>query len=1051
MGIRPLLAVALLAIAIAPSRAQEGKEPVPLDKLTLPPGTVVFITNNPREANPRVNSVLLSPEEFQRLIDAAEKVRRKPAEGPEPPSVCRLALTYDAARDRVRATARYQFKASAPGTAVLLGLQKTQLVSARYDTDRLAVLGTAKESGGFTVTADETGELRLTVEADAAVVARGPQGERGCEVDLPGAAITIVDRIGLPDTARRVRINSKAVPKSLGGNEGVVLGAAKSLSLSWETPAPVVPGEPQYGVDADLHTRFAERTVETTARLTVTVQRGQVGELRVVAPPTAKIRGEAGEGDAPTAVEPPSEARRNVWTLRRTPSTDDWVIEVQLQQSTSRRPLAVTAFGVAGAGAYRGKATVIAPAGYRLNVAPHTDLVRRALPDVDGERREQYAFWSLPASGPLFDFDPQLSRSETELSTAIALQLADDSWKLTGKTDLRPLRQAIDRVEFEVPQEWHDFTVGPDELVESTTVLRETPTARTIQVRLSDPQRRPFALHFGGAIDVAADARQTTLPLPRPTTGFDKVATIEVRAAAGLVVRGTVHEGDRELPLAPSPRGDAVQAACDRVPQRIDLAWQPGRPEITATATVDVTLADNQLSLRHTFALTRPPGQVVLHGPPELAGRVRLTQGGSLQQSAPGQWTVHVAGAGQRASTLTLAYSQILPSLKPDAAVTVPLVWLDGANLIETEVRAWAGQSQQGWLSPTALPGPWSVQPLRAVGEQPRLPALIVQARGTRRPLQLQFSATDDRAPIAVIERALIQAVISADGRQTVRARYAMKPLRGGSVEFVLPPVSEFQCLLDGKKMDVPSAAQRCRVAVEPTSGRPTISVEMTYRYAQPTRGSSVVTPPRPVEPVVVGAVRWQIVAPEHELLLDPGGDCSPMWDWSWRDGLYQPLPELGIAGLNRWYRQAPAPASAEDTDPLQATLLAARPNLEPLRLWRIPGGTFLLGASLAVVGVGLLLLAVRWTPRRTGLGLIVAAGLLVAATRWPQIAVTLLVAAEPGLLVFVVTAVATLVWRRRRSRRAVFARRTRREPPTLMGSASQAHTVTAPAAGVAP
>src|SRR5262245_21583036 len=93
-------AAAALLLAAPAARADEPAKPPAkadapksraLDPLKLPPGTVIVISDNPRDALQNVEAVVLTLDEYGKLLDAAEQSKRQAAaDRPELPSVCRL-------------------------------------------------------------------------------------------------------------------------------------------------------------------------------------------------------------------------------------------------------------------------------------------------------------------------------------------------------------------------------------------------------------------------------------------------------------------------------------------------------------------------------------------------------------------------------------------------------------------------------------------------------------------------------------------------------------------------------------------------------------------------------------------------------------------------------------------------------------------------------------------------------------------------------------------------------------------------------------------------
>ena len=83
-----LFGVGLLFALIVACSAQEPKKPAEPAKggaFRLPDGTVVLFTKNPDEPNPKVDGVLLSPKEYQTLLDQAD-LGKKAKEASKPVS-----------------------------------------------------------------------------------------------------------------------------------------------------------------------------------------------------------------------------------------------------------------------------------------------------------------------------------------------------------------------------------------------------------------------------------------------------------------------------------------------------------------------------------------------------------------------------------------------------------------------------------------------------------------------------------------------------------------------------------------------------------------------------------------------------------------------------------------------------------------------------------------------------------------------------------------------------------------------------------------------------
>src|SRR5262245_55682741 len=90
------LALILLLLPAAARAAELPVEPlkVPpraLEELRIPPGTVIVVRDS-REGLGKVDAVVLSPEEYRKLVDASEQLTKlKSPSKPQLPSVCRVS------------------------------------------------------------------------------------------------------------------------------------------------------------------------------------------------------------------------------------------------------------------------------------------------------------------------------------------------------------------------------------------------------------------------------------------------------------------------------------------------------------------------------------------------------------------------------------------------------------------------------------------------------------------------------------------------------------------------------------------------------------------------------------------------------------------------------------------------------------------------------------------------------------------------------------------------------------------------------------------------
>src|SRR4051794_6503245 len=166
-----LVAALLFAVAARadeppkPPAAEPAKASRGLDALKLPPGTVILISDNPRDAVPEVGTVVLSAEEYRKLRDAAEQLQKlAAADRPEAVSACRLSGRVETrgTQEVVTLRAEFRFRTTAPRATVPVGLQRARPTAATLDDGPLAVLLPVED--GFAVQVDAPGEHKLTVD-----------------------------------------------------------------------------------------------------------------------------------------------------------------------------------------------------------------------------------------------------------------------------------------------------------------------------------------------------------------------------------------------------------------------------------------------------------------------------------------------------------------------------------------------------------------------------------------------------------------------------------------------------------------------------------------------------------------------------------------------------------------------------------------------------------------------------------------------------------------------------------------------------------------------
>ncbi len=1067
-----LLAAALLAGA----KPGQPADPPRAGAVKLPDGTIVFFTKNPDEANPPVEGVYLSPQEYKTLLDQAEQLKKlKDAPKPQAPSECRVAGKVEQRGERAVAalTLTYSFRTSAPKTVVALGCQRAFPLAARLDAGKLPVLGSGED--GLTAVIETAGEHTLAVDVEAPVGPQGAKAEVGFELGLPRAAITTL-ALAPPAGVKKLTVGVRTPADRPGELKRTTedaaalakypLGPAESLEVTWPPPtAPPTAAEAALSAEVDAAVRVGETQVETTATVRL---RGPAREWSLVLPPGADVEAKRAAPAAPRepATEPPfvstptlvrpADPAKPVWTFRPPEGAgSDWELTVTARRPRPKAgdpkhagPYPVGPFAVPTAARTAGTARVYAPPTVRLANFKHPPEVRRQ--DAPPGEEDLAAVFKFAAVGPgpkpaapLLEFDALPARAFTRVQPSYALRRTDVGWRLEAEAVVTPVRTEVEQVVIEVPAGWQSLEAGPLELVEGVQEVTAASTARQYAVRLLAPQRGPFTLTLTASYPLdPPTAREATVPLPQFPGAVGTAAKLSVTVPEGLEVKATATGPDgtgRELrPANPSAKPSAAVTAVagqfDKGVTRVHLTSQPYRPELAADVRAEVRLGDHQATVTQTIRFRAADAEVRplrLRGPAVVTGLRSAPGSPPVDPAGPGEWVLRPPADGARDFTLSVTYALPVPPRRPDqpgpVRLQVGLLWPDAATRIETTVRVWGNGSAR---RVARFDGPWRELPPEPSPDRDSLPWLTLASNGQSVPLTLELSEpADGTTPAAEVERALIQAWQADDGAVAVRGRFQLRRWSPAGVDVELPSGVVPDVTVDGKRADPalanagePGGPRLVRVPVpEPRAGR---SVLLDVRYALPPLrpsllGEIAVVPPRLPGAAFRSPTRWQVVIPHDSVPIYLGRELQPDVRWGWRRGMPAPLAAASTEELDHWVADGTDPdADGEPTasGPSGDALTARQPVPGPVRVYRFGRVKFAAVCSLAVLALGLA--ASRLRPGLVGpvLGLAGVAAAILAAG-WPQPAAQAAAAALPGVvgLAAVLAGLAALRWYYRR------------------------------------
>src|SRR5262249_43334879 len=124
---------------------------------------------------------------------------------PAPPGACKLSGAV--AGDVVHLRAEFEFETDKPKAKIALGCQKAWPTGAKLDDDGRLPLLSALGEEGLVVQVETPGKHKLILDMDVPVVSPEGRGtDRGFELGLPQAAITLLEQLDLSDQVAEFRV-----------------------------------------------------------------------------------------------------------------------------------------------------------------------------------------------------------------------------------------------------------------------------------------------------------------------------------------------------------------------------------------------------------------------------------------------------------------------------------------------------------------------------------------------------------------------------------------------------------------------------------------------------------------------------------------------------------------------------------------------------------------------------------------------------------------------------------------------------------------------------
>jgi len=1104
-----VLALALILLASADSQGQPTAEAAKKANpaIRLPDGTYLFTGN--AEKTERVE---LSAEDWRKLLEQLDQLKKQQgARKPMAPSECRLSAKVEKRGDLsvVAIRAIYEFRIVPPQTAIALGGRRAFPTSASLDGHKLPVLETTED--GLLAVVEAPGAHTLTLDLETPVTTRGQKGEIGFEIGLPRAAITRftldllppgVKRVNLttrtPDptdsakpmvTAREPNMDVKLLASRTDG--GRALGAIESLEVTWDPPAAAAPTQDAIrAADWEITANVTDTSLEASARLRL---QGFAREWKFVVPTSASVSVErSGNGTASASDPLPSLTRfensKSVWKVDfATGSSADWVIAIETKQtrpkavdSKGRAPFPLGPFTTLDVFRQTGSVKLIGSANSRF-VVKHGAALRQIEAPVTTEENETAILHRL-ATGPTGSQAPTAPLLEVEtrpltgrviIRPAYRLKLTEAGWRVAMDLRVTPIRNEIDQITMELPTGWP--TPDPaSPLVDVVLPLKSDSTKNTVVVKLASGRRNPFEFTLSALLPVSDPIRgSASLLLPRfpQTPEGDALVTAEV--PAGKELRGTAHEweGDKPSgwanPLTPVPGTDgkvpktvtAITGRFDQGLARIDLSWQPHRPELLAEIVADVDVQDRQIVIEGELRLRSPDALVSpIHcrGPEKVLSVPQRSLPFAASRQSAGEWDLSIPASAMSkdGTSAVVRFAYVLPlpvrttGAEMSSARTIPvgLFWPAEATRVEATLRIWpTSTSATGPVLLSAANEGWRTLPPEPVPDRLMLPGLTLHGSGSSLDLVLRVQSSGD---LALASGQVDRALVEVSGREAsaplyrrglFRVRRWFSPTLDVEVPGLLPEagwsvfvdqrqVSGAQLIEGVIRVPLPSDAER---------GGPFV-VEVRYRSTG-LRGlweAIAFEPPRVRSAAYAGPTRWLIDLPADGTPLVAELLSRSEQRWQWHGGLPRPLAAASSTDLTRWVRdgtETEATSSVDERGPGGEAVVLRQSIPEPLLIVRVPRLAFQAICSLLAFAIAIVLTRLPGTA--AGSLTLVLAGLIgTAAVMFPQPASQAAAAALPGLLavgaVFVVQG-ALRIYRQYRITNLPGFTRVRIDPPS--------------------
>ncbi len=1062
------------------------KPKVPLDKMRFPKDTIIVVVDDLLNAPSLFpKTLLLNAEKYQELIDQIDALKGQLKAERKAPSWCKLQGKLEG--DFLVFRAEYSFSTERPRTTVLLGLQGGHLTE-EGDLDRQIANLDYDKDDGFVVRVEKEGSHQLTLHFRVPVQTKKSSGgaiEREIDLGLPGAAGTVLN-LELSTAVKELRWNKTLEKTKTPGRWQIGLGMVRAVNLAWKEPLALAGNAPLTKVESQIKVDVDATHVTTSADLFLEDTRLQTTKWHLFLPSQAKIEEVKAPGGLTYELIAPDKGRPH-YTLETSAATGErWRVKVlvRVPRPNPGARIAIGPFHVLGVFQQTGTITVNNPAdsslGQRMIATRRGEVYQHVNTETEAgftyvaplvAENNVKAMQELKAPVEL-EWRAEKSQLETHVEHELKVQSGPQRWEVEVTTtihakalfatiyavDLRLPRTrpqglaligaAAPGLEFPGALPWAGFwnayglpwAPAPDEELKvrdeqgtALTVIPEDATGRS-RVLLRSPAKKA-TLVLKNTFHIPVQNQRLRMQLPRPLHTQDRGAKLTMQTDKHVeLIHGPA--GAEE----PVPGRDRLILSWDQSPGEVDLAWRLYQNEVTAHSTVDVVLHKHTAEVTQTLRL---PKEVlnVKAGPRSSQIALRLP-GGIDVKVLPGWEKVSLdaarrilwirpdvdddAGKPSLASDLSITVQYDVAIL--DGHLDVSPVWPMGASKQDVKVRVWSTAGLRPSLADPGLQrGLWKERSVEVVKGKGILPALVIQAIGSKLPLVLKVEDVAAAQVAAFFaERAVIQVRLLDDGSRRCRALYLIHRMHAPHVDVELPlPAAllrEGPTVTLGNKPEpltkIDASGKLIRIKLYPDHVASPAVLEISYTIPfDSLEGSSFLrtTLPAPKfrSDVMIGSMRWQLGMPTPMLGAASGRHARPDLQWTIQGGLLSPEPSGTLAELEPW-------ANVAESSPF--TYSFTQVSLNVVTVYYLPRTWVLLGCSglfLIVALGGYLSPLPRWVFWPTLMGLALIA--FMVAMILPAFVPPILFGAQPGMVLFALFAAGHWLVQERQRRHLAF------------------------------